>query len=126
LPRSVTALGVSEGDELLPIECAFDKTIPAALDLQSRLIKAVGWPNCRKAYEENLRKAEDYRDYVAIGQTFEQGSQGTGDDLVTRRQELVEAEERVRYYEDAIANLDKDGRPILVDDEESGSRSDNR
>ena len=66
-----------------------------------------GWPDCRQAYERNLREAEESRDYYALlVRDPDARYQGTGMDTETLRQRLKEAREEVAYRKKLLAGLD--------------------
>src|SRR6188472_3143559 len=63
LPREIGALGCSEEDlaRVAPDSPRlWDKALPRSLELQRRLLALAGWPDCREAYETNLREAEEW------------------------------------------------------------------
>jgi hypothetical protein len=67
LPLEVTALGVSQ--DLEPQGKGIrNNSLLAAQDLQRELLELAGWPDCRAAYEENLKDAQEmaahYRELV--------------------------------------------------------------
>jgi hypothetical protein len=94
LPKEITALGVSEDD-------------PRIFELQRKLLEVAGWPDCRRAYEENLRDAEEWRDYCAKVIVHPlMGGQGTGCDPASRRRSLEEAETEVTYRRALLEGLD--------------------
>jgi hypothetical protein len=107
LPREITALGISE-DYLSDVDAneARAHGWPKALALQKQLLKLAGWPNCRQAYEENLREAEEdaahCRDRVEHPPS---GEYGTGTDPESRRERMLEAEDEVAYRKQLLAEL---------------------
>ena len=61
LQDTITALGVSEENAPLVQSGATlldNNSYALALELQRELLAIAGWPDCREAYEENLREAE--------------------------------------------------------------------
>ena len=56
LPREVSSLGCSEGEE--SDSGPSHESWHQAIELQRELIKIAGWPDCRAAFEENLRDAQ--------------------------------------------------------------------
>ena len=56
LPREVSSLGCSEGEE--SDSGPSHESWHQAIELQRELIKIAGWPDCRAVFEENLRDAQ--------------------------------------------------------------------
>ena len=51
--------------------------------LQRELLKVAGWPDCRAAYQENLREAEEWEEYCQeLVDHPDRGHSGTGSDLL--------------------------------------------
>jgi hypothetical protein len=76
--------------------------------MQRELLKAVGWPDCRQAYRDNLAEALQWQryckslvDHPELGPA--KGS--TGADPVSRRRALEEAEANVEYRRRLLVNL---------------------
>jgi hypothetical protein len=112
LPREITALGVSEDcppnpDSIYP----FDHSWHKAIKLQRELLKVAGWPDCREAYEKNLRDAVEWERYIreCIAHP-EFAGQGTGCDPASRRRQLKEAKVDVAYRKRLLAELGREGR----------------
>jgi hypothetical protein len=107
LPDVIEALGVSERDmdNWNPSRC-FDQSIPQALALQRELLAVAGWPDCRAAYEENLREALDWAAYCKeMLEHPERGHRGTGADPASRRARLKQALLKVAYRRRLLAEL---------------------
>jgi hypothetical protein len=108
LPEEVTSLGVSEDNPPDPKNIgAWDSSYDKAIKLQRKLVATVGWPDCRAAYEANLKEAKEWAAYCAkLVKHPELGGQGTGCDPVSRRAALKEAQKRVAYRKKLLADLD--------------------
>ena len=86
--------------------CCWDAAYPKVLALQRELLAVAGWPHCRAAYEENLREAEEWRDYrVLLVRDPDARHQGTGMDEASLRERLKEAREEVAYRKKLLADL---------------------
>jgi len=114
LPYEVTALGVGDDDDL-PLEPnhprsngPWARSLKTAVTLQRQLLRIAGWPDCRKAYEENLAEAQKWADYCRdLVEHPEHGGIGTGCDPVSRRRSLQEAEEQVAWRKQLLEELDE-------------------
>ena len=108
LPSEIISRGVSPDAPPSPNSCRMmDKSYDKALAIQRELLAVAGWPDCRQAYERNLREAEERRDYCAEllrdpGARY----QGTGMDTASLRQWLKEARAEVAYRKKLLAELD--------------------
>jgi hypothetical protein len=109
-PREIAGpLGCSADD--LPLDPEnpnkeWEESIPKALEWQRKLLAVAGWPDCRHEYEEKLRDAE--ASYEWARKRFEHlpaGEYGTGTDLETRRQRMLDAEDEVEYRRELLAGL---------------------
>ena len=102
LPETIISLGVSEESAALvrrkgSSRC-FEQTYAQAIELQRELMSVAGWPDCKNAYEENLREAEDWAAYCAeLIEHPERGHKGTGSDPKSRRAALKEALAEVEF-----------------------------
>jgi hypothetical protein len=107
LPLEISRLGVSPDLPPDPNDGrGWDRADPKILALQHELLQIVGWPDCREAYERNLRNAEEARDYCAeLVRHPGRGGQGTGCDLPSRRRDLQEARDEVAYRKKLLAEL---------------------
>ncbi len=107
LPSEIMAGGVSE--DMPPSRNSgrcWDAAYPKVLALQRELLAVAGWPHCRAAYEENLREAEEWRDYrVLLVRDPDARHQGTGMDEASLRERLKEAREEVAYRKKLLADL---------------------
>jgi hypothetical protein len=114
LPYEITALGVYDDDGDDDSERAnirgdgpWKRSLKPAVRLQRQLLKIAGWPDCRKEYEENLASDERWLDYCReLVEHPERGGQGTGCDPESRRRALQQAEERVAWRKQLLAELD--------------------
>jgi len=98
----IRGLGVTEETAALVrrkgSHTCFQKSYAQAILLQRELLKIAGWPDCRSAYAENLREAEDWAAYCKeMFEHPERGHQGTGSDPKSRRAALKDALEAVAY-----------------------------
>jgi hypothetical protein len=104
LPIEVSVLGVSE--DYLDEDDEHYQDDLKSLALQREFLALCGWPDCREVYEKELREAERsvayYRDLV---EHPEHGGIGTGCDPISRRRSLEEAEARVEYRRELLAEL---------------------
>jgi hypothetical protein len=108
LPLEVTSAGVSEADPPRATNTLHDKSYDRALKLQQLLLAAAGWPDCKTAYQENLREAESWRDYCKeLIAHPEYGGRGTGCDPASRAEQLQDAEDRVAYRQELLDTLDE-------------------
>jgi hypothetical protein len=110
LPDTITALGVSEQNAALVQSGAShldNNSYAQALELQRELLSIAGWPDCRAAYEENLRDAESWAAYcLELVEHPERGSQGgTGCDPASRAIKLKEARSDVAYRKRLLLEL---------------------
>jgi hypothetical protein len=108
LPAEIISSGVSPDLPPYPnsVRC-WDKAYDKVLALQRELFQVAGWPDCRAAYEENLREAEEDRDYYALlVRDPDARHQGTGMDTASLRQRLKEARKEVAYRKKLLAELD--------------------
>lgn len=109
LPREVTCLGVDQGAPPAYLDAFKRRDWRQAQALQRELLKVAGWPtDCRVAYEENLREAEEWAAYCQ--ELIDHPERGpapgsTGADPVSRRQALEEAEADVAYRKKLLADL---------------------
>jgi hypothetical protein len=107
LPREISGMGCSEND--LPADAErrdeiWVKSLLQSIDLQRKLLTVAGWPDCRDAYEENLRKAEqELRDCRELVKHPERDF--VGSDNASRREYLAEAEAEVAYRKQLLAGL---------------------
>jgi hypothetical protein len=114
LPYEITALGVSDDDDFNSHRASargdgpWKRSLKQAATWQRQLLHIAGWPDCRKDYEENLADAEKWAAYcrLLIEEPW-RGGQGTGCDPVSRRRSLQEAEERVAWRKQLLAELDE-------------------
>ena len=108
LPSEILSRGVSPDFPPYPNSGrAMDESYGKALAIQRELLAVAGWPDCRQAYERNLREAEESRDYYALlVRDPDARYQGTGMDTETLRQRLKEAREEVAYRKKLLAGLD--------------------
>ena len=105
LPIEITPLGVSE-DQIDPDDSRYREDLKA-LRLQREFLTIAGWPDCRQAYGENLRDAEDWASYCRKQVEHPSpGQQGTGCDPVSRQENLDEAMARVAYRKKLLVELD--------------------
>jgi len=105
LPLEISLLGCSQDDEL-PEYPPDRQSLERSQALQRQLLAVAGWPDCRKGYEENLRRAEQSAEWAR--KRFEYlpaGEYGTGTDLETRRQRMLDAEDEVEYRKRLLAGL---------------------
>jgi len=108
LPKEIAGpLGCSLDD--LPIDLDDpnrDEALPRVVAIQQELLRIVGWPDCRHVYEENLADAEKWAAWCR--KRFEHlpaGEYGTGTDLESRRQNMIEAEAEAAYCRELLAGL---------------------
>ena len=108
LPSEILSRGVSPDGPPSPNSCRMmDKSYDKVLAMQRELLAVAGWPDCRAAYEKNLRVAVEMRDYYALLlRDPDARYQGTGMDTASLRQGLKEAEAEVRYRKKLLADLD--------------------
>jgi hypothetical protein len=107
LPLEITALGVSETAAPNPESNRLnDLSYPKALALQRALIAAAGWPDCRAVYEQNLREAEEMRDYLQELVTYPKRGP-FGEPLAQRKLDLKEAQAEVVYRRRLLKQLGK-------------------
>ena len=108
LPSEITAGGVSEDNPPPPKSTRLhDKAYEKVLALQRELLAVAGWPDCREAYERNLRNAEEDRDDCArLVRDPDARHQGTGMDPASLRRSLREAQAEVAYRKKLLAELD--------------------
>ena len=106
-PEIAGPLGCSEDD--LPIDPeadAWEKSKPKVLEWQRQLLAVAGWPDCRHVYEEELRDAEASFEWAR--KRFEKlpaGEYGSGTDLETRRERMLQAEAELAYRKKLLAGL---------------------
>jgi hypothetical protein len=96
-------LGCDEHDSP-PNDPEDQRSLAQSLAWQRKLLTTVGWPDCRSVYEENLKEAEQSLEYAR--KRFEHlpaGEIGTGTDLESRRQRMLEAEAEVTYCRALLA-----------------------
>ena len=107
LPCEITAGGVSEDSPPPPNSTRLhDKAYEKVLALQRELLAVAGWPDCREAYERNLRNAEEERDDCArLVRDPDARHQGTGMDEASLRRALKEARQEVAYRKKLLAEL---------------------
>jgi hypothetical protein len=110
--HSALGLKVWQDSPLPPELHGVDEDSPAdnewyrqSLRLQRKLMKLCGFPSdCRHVYEKDLKDAESWRDYcIELIRNPEYGGIGTGCDPISRRHKLEEAEEKVAYYKQLLA-----------------------
>ena len=83
-----------------------DKSYDKVLAMQRELLAVAGWPDCRAAYEENLREAEKWSAYCALlVRDPDARHQGTGMDPASLRERLKEAREEVAFRRKLLAEL---------------------
>jgi hypothetical protein len=71
------------------------------------LLAVAGWPDCRQAYEKNLREAEqEVRECRELVRHPERGGIDTGCDPASRREQLAEAEAELAYRKRLLADLE--------------------
>jgi hypothetical protein len=111
VPKGVVArcsLGVNQGS---PPECMDQfqrKDWRNAQALQRELLKVAGWPDCRAAYQENLREAEEWEEYCQeLVDHPDRGQSGTGSDPASRRRKLGETKAAVADRRRLLAELDE-------------------
>jgi hypothetical protein len=76
--------------------------------LQRELLKVAGWPDCRAAYQENLREAEEWEEYCQeLVDHPDRGHSGTGSDPASRRRKLGETKAAVADRRRLLAELDE-------------------
>lgn len=108
MPLEITGLGCSETEPPRAHNTLHDQSYTRAIKMQRLLLSVAGWPDCRAAYEENLRDAESWRDYCKeLIAHPEFGGQGTGCDPESRRKDLLDAEQNVRYRQELLDTLDE-------------------
>ena len=99
LPREITSFGVSDDDDLRDDQ---------AIKLQRELLAAVGWPDCRDAYQQRLADAEKtVAYYTELVRHPDRGGIGTNSDPASRRRALQEAEADVAYRRQLLEDLDE-------------------
>jgi hypothetical protein len=107
LPSTITPLGVDREDP--PDDDsgrAWDRGWYEALELQEALLAVAGFPDCRAAYEENLRQAEERAAYCReLVDNSNKGGQGTGRDPLSRLLALDEAEAEVAWRQQLLDEL---------------------
>lgn len=114
LPEEITALGVPDDDEVNAYRASvrgenghWAQSLKPAVMLQRQLLKIAGWPDCRKAYEENLEEAERTAAYCReLVEHPERGGQGTGSDPESRRRRLQQADDEVAWRKQLLKELD--------------------
>jgi hypothetical protein len=108
LPVEITPLGVCEEWAENPGGArGWAESYPQAIAFQRELLAVAGWPDCRAAYEENLRRAEETaRYYEALVANPALGGQCTGDSAQSRRERLELALAEVEYRRALLAGLD--------------------
>ena len=124
LPREVSSLGCSEGEE--SDSGPSHESWHQAIELQRELIKLscfpvwpstgllslelLQWNNDRAAFEENLRDAQSR---VAYAQELvdhpERGGLGADDEKGRRKEGLAQAKANLQWREDLLAGLDTGG-----------------
>jgi hypothetical protein len=105
LPAEIDGLGIHDAPDPASNN-AWDMAYPKVIGLQRQLLAAAGWPDCRKAYEENLKEAQSWARYCReLLEHPERGGQGTGCDPASRRQVLEEAKADVAYRKKLLADL---------------------
>jgi hypothetical protein len=115
LPCEITALGVDDDDgdpdserTNLRGDGPWKRSLKRAVAWQRQLLRIAGWPDCRQEYEKNLADAEKWAAYChSLVEGPWRGGQGTGCDPVSRRRSLQEAEERVAWRKQLLAELDE-------------------
>jgi hypothetical protein len=105
LPATATSLGVDADDEP-PEQDARARGWAEAVSLQKELIRLAGFPDCRAAYEENLRQAEERAAYCReLVDDPDKGGRGTGHDPLSRLLALDEAEGEVAWRQQLLDEL---------------------
>jgi hypothetical protein len=107
LPSTVTPLGV-DADEDPPEQDdrAWARGWAEAVSLQKELLRVAGPPNVRRAYEANLREAEEMAAYCReLVDNSNKGGQGTGRDPLSRLLALDEAEGEVAWRQQLLDEL---------------------
>ena len=108
LPEEVICLGVSQNSPPDYLDAHQKADWRQAQALQRELLKAVGWPDCRHAYRENLAEALRCQRYCkSLVDHPEFGGQGTNCDPASRRRRLKEAEGAVDYRRRLLVELDE-------------------
>jgi hypothetical protein len=106
LPIEVTALGVCE-DSVRGGETPWDESCATALALQRELMELAGPPDCRAAYEQNLKEAEQYAAHAQeLIDHPERGGHGTGGDPASRQRALDDALVELAWRKELLAALD--------------------
>jgi hypothetical protein len=107
LPAEITALGCSQDEGPIGDSTRFwNGALPKAQALQRQLLEVAGWPDCREAYKENLRRAREMASYYrAMVKHPERRHQGTGSDELSLRRKLKEEEREVRYRQRLLREL---------------------
>jgi hypothetical protein len=108
LPREIIALGCSQDDEVdADSGRCWDQALPKVLAIQRKLLEVAGWPECREAYEANLREAKEWAAYCrGLIKDPERRHQGTGTDLPSLREKLRDAQDEVAYRKKLLDGLD--------------------
>jgi hypothetical protein len=79
-----------------------------AVSLQKELLRVAGPPNVRRAYEANLREAEEMAAYHReLVNDFDRGGKGIGRDPLSRLLALDEAEAEVAWRQQLLDELPK-------------------
>lgn len=108
LPGEIIELGVDQGEPREWMGSAQQRDWRNAQALQRELLEVAGWPDCRKAYEENLREAEDWLAYCQeLVDDPTHGGTGTGSDPESRRRKLEDAEAKLAYRRELLDGLDE-------------------
>jgi hypothetical protein len=74
-----------------------------AVDLQAELLEVCGWPDCREAYEKNLREAREWLRYLRQPKPDPSGLGG----LAYQKRALKDAEAAVKWRQELLDNLPK-------------------
>jgi hypothetical protein len=108
LPAEITACGCSQGDEVAAdSDRCWDRALPKVLAMQRKLLEVAGWPECREAYEGNLREAREWATYCrGLVKHPDRCHRGTGMDLPSLREKLRNAESEVAYRKKLLDELD--------------------
>jgi hypothetical protein len=101
LPREIIALGCSQDDEVdADSDRCWDRALPKVLAIQRKLLEVAGWPECREAYEGNLREAKEWAAYCR--------------GLPSLRAKLRDAQDEVAYRKRLLDELDPISRKTWI------------
>ena len=111
LPYEIMCLGTAEWekDNLRPGVC-WDDTWQTCIEIQRELIKIAGWPDCRRAYEANLKEALEWADYArSLVNDPTSGGMSLSDpkaQLAQRKEALARALEAVAWRKQLLEELE--------------------